>query len=192
MRVCCLNFASAKNPGGGFLGGSQAQEEALARASALYPCINQCQEYYEFHRKVRTNGLYSDHMIFSPLVPVFRDDHDRLLDEPWLTSIITSPAVNAGALQKNNPELAKQVEPAMRERIRKVLKLAASFGETHLILGAWGCGVFRNDPNVVAALFDEELRSAAFCRQFASVRFSVLDTLGKQATISAFEKRFAK
>ena len=37
--VVCLNFASAKNPGGGFLGGSQAQEETLARASAIYPCL---------------------------------------------------------------------------------------------------------------------------------------------------------
>src|SRR5688500_2570515 len=37
--VMCLNFASAKNPGGGFLGGALAQEECIARASALYPCL---------------------------------------------------------------------------------------------------------------------------------------------------------
>ena len=50
-KVCCLNFASAKNPGGGFLGGSQAQEESLARASGLYASLQQTREYYEFHRQ---------------------------------------------------------------------------------------------------------------------------------------------
>ena len=39
--VAALNFASAKNPGGGFLGGSQAQEESLARSSALYASLMQ-------------------------------------------------------------------------------------------------------------------------------------------------------
>src|SRR5258705_8268933 len=38
-HVAVLNFASAKNPGGGFLGSARAQEEDLARASALYPCL---------------------------------------------------------------------------------------------------------------------------------------------------------
>jgi uncharacterized protein (TIGR02452 family) len=81
--VLCLNFASAKRPGGGFLGGSQAQEESLARASGLYPCIVQFQEMYETNRRCGT-CLYTDHMIYSPQVPVFRDDEGRLLEEPFL------------------------------------------------------------------------------------------------------------
>jgi len=32
-------------------------------------------------------------------------------------------------------------------------RLAAAHGYTRLVLGAWGCGVFRNDPEVVAAAF---------------------------------------
>jgi uncharacterized protein (TIGR02452 family) len=40
--LACLNFASAKNPGGGFLSGSQAQEESLARASGLYSTLHSC------------------------------------------------------------------------------------------------------------------------------------------------------
>src|SRR5207253_5281746 len=95
-RVIALNFASAKNPGGGFLAGSQAQEESLARSSALYACLEPQREFYEHNRALRS-ALYSDHILFSPGVPVFRDDAGRLLDEPYLVSFITAPAVNAGA-----------------------------------------------------------------------------------------------
>ena len=67
--LACLNFASAKNPGGGFLSGSQAQEESLARASGLYATLQTQPEYYDYHRQ-GSSSLYSDHMIFSPGVPV--------------------------------------------------------------------------------------------------------------------------
>jgi uncharacterized protein (TIGR02452 family) len=75
-RILCLNFASARNPGGGFLKGSQAQEESLARASGLYPCIAQMTEYYEINRRQRS-GLYTDYMIYSPDVFVNSSERDR-------------------------------------------------------------------------------------------------------------------
>ena len=52
--VLCLNFASAKNPGGGFLGGSQAQEESIARSTGLYNCQMKVFEYYEVNRKEKS------------------------------------------------------------------------------------------------------------------------------------------
>src|SRR5262249_51633054 len=88
-HVALLNFASARNPGGGFLSGSQAQEESLARASGLCECLSRITDYYEANRRQRS-ALYTDHIIFSPGVPVFRDDDDRLLDEPWCVSMITA------------------------------------------------------------------------------------------------------
>jgi uncharacterized protein (TIGR02452 family) len=84
-HTVCLNFASAKNPGGGFRGGSQAQEESLARSSALYPCISQMQEMYDYNKRLKT-CLYSDYIIFSPDVTVFRNDQGDLLDEPYQAS----------------------------------------------------------------------------------------------------------
>jgi uncharacterized protein (TIGR02452 family) len=81
-RIALLNFASARNPGGGFLSGSQAQEESLARASGLYAALSRMTDYYGANRRSQS-ALYTDHMIYSPLVPVFRDDADRLLDDPW-------------------------------------------------------------------------------------------------------------
>jgi len=81
--VMCLNFASAKNPGGGFLGGALAQEECIARATGLYPCLLTAMEYYTFNRKGRT-GMYSDHMIYSSAVPIIKDENGRELEEPVL------------------------------------------------------------------------------------------------------------
>eukprot|EP01035_Chromulina_nebulosa_P065160 gene65160-89143_t len=72
-RVLCLNFASAKNPGGGFLCGSQAQEESLARCSGLYASQMAHFEMYEINRRINS-CLYSYHMLYSPSVTVFRND----------------------------------------------------------------------------------------------------------------------
>jgi uncharacterized protein (TIGR02452 family) len=132
-RVLALNFASAKNPGGGFLGGSQAQEESLARATGLYACLAPMAEMYQTNRAF-PSCLYTDHMIYSPDVPVFRDDDDRLLEEPYLVSILTAPAVNAGAVRQNEPENVARIEPVMRARIEKVLTVAAVTDHAMLIM----------------------------------------------------------
>jgi len=153
-RVAALNFASAKNPGGGFLNGSQAQEESLARASALYACLQSQTGYYDANR-ASPSLLYTDHLIVSPRVPVFRDDQGRLLEEPWEVTVLTSPAPNTGAIARNDPATLAAVEPSFRRRIEQVLAAAVVHGQTALVLGAWGCGVFGNDPAMVAGLFGE-------------------------------------
>ncbi|HEX5441188.1 MAG TPA: TIGR02452 family protein, partial [Ktedonobacterales bacterium] len=73
QRIGVLNFASARNPGGGFLRGARAQEESLARSSGLYHSLRQYPQFYAFHRAQETT-LYSDRMIYSPACPVLRDD----------------------------------------------------------------------------------------------------------------------
>ena len=184
-NVICLNFASAKNPGGGFLGGSQAQEESLARSSGLYPCIEQIHDYYDYHR-ARKSCLYSDRMIYSPNVPVFRDDNNELLNRIYTVSIMTAPAVNCTRVKQSDA-----VE-AMRIRIEKLLTACAANGHDTLILGAWGCGVFRNDPNDIAELFREQLENMKFYRVFKRVVFAVLDRSGAQTTLKAFENALIK
>jgi uncharacterized protein (TIGR02452 family) len=186
-RVAALNFASAKNPGGGFLGGSQAQEESLARASALHACLESQWGYYDANRRA-SSSLYTDHLIVSPRVPVFRDDADELLEEPWEVTVLTSPAPNAGALANDRPRL-QQVAPTFRRRIEQVLAAAVAFDQTALVLGAWGCGVFRNDPDMFAGLFGEFLLGPGrFARAFEHVAFAVLDRAGR--TIAPFARTF--
>ena len=189
-KVGALNFASAIRPGGGFLSGAQAQEESLARSSGLYPSLLRCPSYYEHHHAHRT-GLYSDRMIYSPRCPVFRTDAGTLLEQAYLVDFITSPAPNAGAVQRNEPHNLPCIEGVLRERSAKVLSLAVHNGCDVLILGAWGCGVFRNKPAMVADVFWEHLApNRPFWGRFRSVLFAVLDTSASQGIYKAFVERF--
>ena len=184
--VMCLNFASAKNPGGGFLGGALAQEECIARASALYPCLLQVEDYYATHRQMRS-CLYSDRMIYSPAVPVIKDEDGRLLNEPVCVTVVTSAAVNAGIVRRDERDDTDSILPVMEVRINKLLALCAHKQHNVLILGAWGCGVFRNDPEQIAQLFKEAL-SGAFAGQFKKVVFAI--KTNDENMMDAFRTRF--
>jgi uncharacterized protein (TIGR02452 family) len=158
--AACLVFASAKNPGGGFLGGAKAQEESIARSSALYPCLLTAPEFYALHRGQR-DLRYSDRVIYSPQVPVFRDDKGNLLDQPYTTSFLTAAAPNLGAIVRNRPEHAADVPAVLVRRARRVLEVAAVYGHRTMVLGAWGCGVFRNDPATLPSSLNEPDRPGA-------------------------------
>lgn len=185
--IAVLNFASARNPGGGFLNGSEAQEESLARSSALYASQQKVFSFYEAHR-AQKSCLYSDAMILSPDCPVFRDDAGRLLDEPYTVTFLTSPAPNAGAIASNAPEELPLVPETLKNRAELVLTLAVHAGCERIILGAWGCGVFRNDPRMVASTFAELLFDRGWSRRFRTVLFSVFDRGEPARTFRAFEE----
>ncbi|HEU4323659.1 MAG TPA: TIGR02452 family protein [Roseiflexaceae bacterium] len=182
-----LNFASARNPGGGFLGGAQAQEESLARSSGLYACLLG-NPMYELHNRVR-DPLYTDSAIYSPDVPVFRDDDGALLETPYRCAFITCPAVNAGVALERDRHIGPAIRAAMEARIDKVLRIAAAQGHDTLVLGAWGCGVFRNDPQQIADLFHAAL-AGPFGGVFATVVFAVLDWSRDLHIIRPFQQRF--
>ncbi len=169
--VCVLNFASAKNPGGGFLKGSSAQEESLVRASGLYKCIRDSY-MYEFNSQDNNQCLYSHYMIYSPTVPVFRDDDGELLSEPYTVSFITAPAVNTGVASKRGVN-ASFIQETMVERIERVLSLAVYYQNDVLVLGSWGCGVFGGDINDLGRMF-HKLLIGKFNGAFRKVLFSTM------------------
>ncbi|WP_395739622.1 TIGR02452 family protein [Prosthecobacter sp.] len=190
-RIGCLNFASAKNPGGGFLNGAEAQEEALSRSSALYDCLLCAPTYYDRNRS-HHSCLYLDLIIASPQVPFFRDDGGELLEEPMLATVITAPAPNAGAVSRNEPDRILEVEPTLRRRATQVLHVAVDSGIECLVLGAWGCGVFRNDPRLVARTFAMLLQpGGAFATQFKEVVFAIFDPSGTGPNLHAFKDQFS-
>jgi len=180
----CLNFASAKRPGGGFLGGAQAQEESLARASGLYPCLQTQPEYYT-RNKAFGSALYEDTIVYSPNVPFFRDDNGGWFDAPVLASVITAAAPNVSALKEQRKYDPDDVKVVLDKRCEFVLALAAHHKIDRLVLGAWGAGVFGNDPALVARIFGGLLQGT-FSGAFVEVVFAVLGTRETSANHRAF------
>lgn len=171
--VVLLNFASARNPGGGFLGGARAQEEEVCRCSGLYPLLLTQPKYYETNRAQRS-ALYTDYLIYSRDVPFFRTSAKAdWLEQPFVASVITAPAPNAGAIMQNEPEAATKIKETFARRWRNVLLVAAARGHRHVLLGAWGCGAFRNDPEVAATTVREWLMAPRFGGCFDRVVFAI-------------------
>ncbi|MFJ2442870.1 TIGR02452 family protein [Streptomyces sp. NPDC087658] len=189
--VAVLCFASARNPGGGYLNGAQAQEEALCRSSALYTTLLSVPEFYAHHRADRS-PFYTDRVVCSPAVPVFRDDRGRLLDTPYGVGFLTSPAPNAGVIARTAPDLAPLIPAALASRAQRVLETAVVRGYRRLVLGAWGCGVFMNDPAAVAEVFRAQLTGGGrFAGHFDETVFAVLDRTAGATTRGAFHRVLA-
>ncbi len=182
-----LNFASAKNPGGGFLNGAMAQEESIAASSCLYKTLLLHEEYYRKNRACGTM-MYTNHAIYSPEVVFFRDGKFRLLKEPVTASVLTLPAVNMGQVMLRGEDV-EQAEQVMKRRMKLSLAIFARQECKCLILGAYGCGVFRNDPKKIAKWWQELLKDS-FADTFETVVFAVLDNSSSQACIKAFQEIF--
>ncbi len=179
-RPVVLNFASPTVPGGGFLAGERAQEEYHCRSSALFAC-QVGGPMYAFHAQ-QANALRSDAMIYSPEVPVFRDDEHRKLEEPFRVAFISAAACDARDVAPlDQPKIAG----AMGARIVKVLATAQANGHDALVLGAWGCGNFANDPGLIAELFRQALHGP-FRGAFRHVTFAIVETDPAQPCLHQF------
>ena len=138
---------------------------------------------YDAHRR-RDDYESSDWAILSPHVPVFRTDDGTALEEPWLLSVITCAAPVAKRVgQPRSAEL-------LRARILRVLDIARAWGYESLVLGAWGCGAFGNDPKRTA----EDFRSALegpFTGAFRQVVFAITDWSPERRFLAPFRDTFA-
>lgn len=158
-KTCILNFASAKHPGGGFLNGVMAQEEALAYCSTLY--VSQVGSPYYRENRLNPSKMYCDNMQYARVL-FFRDSSFRLVKDPIETNIISAPAVNMKQVRlKENPVIATQV---MKRRMGYVLDLMLEKGCHTAVLGAWGCGVFGNNPYIIAENWRELLQQRPYFR----------------------------
>jgi uncharacterized protein (TIGR02452 family) len=183
LRPLVLNFANGVNPGGGFLAGARAQEEVLCRSSALYTTILG-DPMYESHRR-RPLPDSTDGAILSPDVPVFREDNGRALEQPYLLSFITCAAPYAPGV--GQPESGRLLQC----RIHRVLEIARSYGYATLVLGAWGCGAFQNDPARTAKDFRSALEGD-FRGAFDEVVFAIADWSSDRRYLGPFRDVFAE
>lgn len=179
LNPLALNFANGKHPGGGFLNGARAQEENLCRSSALYHTLLGDQ-MYENHRNLVDSSEWA---IYSPDVPVFRTDDGATIKQPWLLSFITCAAPYARSIgQPSASEL-------LRKRIYRVLEISRAYNYSSLILGAWGCGAFGNDPWTTAKDFKHYLTND-FKGAFDTVIFAITDWSTERRFIKPFREVF--
>ncbi|CAB9516082.1 Uncharacterized protein conserved in bacteria (DUF2263) [Seminavis robusta] len=183
-KPLALNFANGYSVGGGFLGGSRAQEECLCRSSALYVTLKG-DDMYKHHQRQPGPKVSSSWAILSPNVPVFRTDAGKELSEPWLLSIVT-----CAAPQAHKAKNAKEAEKLLKQRIRRVLEIAAAYGYTSLVLGAWGCGAFGCDPVRTARDFRESLENE-FAGVFTNIVFAITDWSEERMFLGPFRDAFA-
>jgi uncharacterized protein (TIGR02452 family) len=181
QRVLALNFANGVQPGGGFLNGARAQEEGLCRSSALHATLHG-DPMYQAHRQ-RPRADSSDWAILSPRVPVFRADEGTPEEAPWELCFLTCAAPYA-------PHLGQpRAGDLLRQRIHRVLAIAAAYGYPALVLGAWGCGAFANDPARTARDFHAAL-AEDFAGAFAEVVFAIADWSPERQFLGPFAAQF--
>lgn len=178
--TCVLNFASATNPDGGVQWGANAQEECLCRCSTLYANLTTQETwkpFYEAHRK-QNDPLYNDDCIYTPEVVVFKTDtREPELMHPedwWKANVITCAAPNLRPDQDGNMRVhinSQELYDLHVKRMRRILNIAAKNENTVVILGAYGCGAFRNPPEIVASAMRQVIEE--FRYHFRVIEFAV-------------------
>lgn len=170
-RTAVLNFACASTPGGGFLSGSKAQEECLCRQSTLYGSLtsDSARPYYEDNAACMA-PVRKPALLYSPCVYVFRNADLTFKPEPVRTQVVTMAAPNLRGAAKY--ALMPQVDHYLLTSVRMMSAYLAGKADT-LILGAWGCGSFGNDPAHMATIFRRVLWSEGFGHAFRQIIFAI-------------------
>ena len=183
-RPLVLNFANGTHVGGGFLRGAKAQEETLCYVSSLF-CSLIDHPFYEYNAKI-SNNKSSDYSILSRAT-VFRNESYQLIEQPWHMDVLTCAAPIA-RLDWSGVSIDEGAE-IMDQRIARVLDIAIAYGFTDLVLGAWGCGAFGNDPQRIAQLFAKHLSERS--QYFDSVVFAIADWSEDRRFLQPFSVHFS-
>lgn len=202
-RIAVHNFASPVNPGGGVVNGSSAQEESLCRCSTLYYSLDQRRMWdaYYLPNRGRGDALATDACIWTPDVVICKSDEalpQRLSREQWLSvDVVTCAAPNLRGTTSNllNPAASRtdgvpltRIFDIHRQRARHLLAVAASEQVDCLVLGAFGCGAFRNDPYLVANAWHEAINE--YRTYFDLIEFAVFHMPYESENYEAFAAEF--
>ena len=190
-KIAVLNFANAFTPGGGVTIGSNAQEEGLCRCSTLYPVLNRKylkENYYGYHKKIGDLKA-TDTVIYSQDIIIFKTDRNTPKEMPkqdWVkVDVMTIAAPDLRKISMSNEELFE----CHVKRAVHMLAVAANQEADILVLGAFGCGAFRNNPKVVARAYREALEK--FPKAFKKVEFAIYCSDEEQKNYHMFKDTLA-
>ena len=194
-RTAVLNFANPQYPGGGALQGAMAQEECLCRSSNLYLCLNSVtvfEDFYFYHKKLGHN-FFSDRLIYTRDVTVFKDDSEipELLpnSKRFCVDVITCAAPYIVKRKYTNRAALKEL---FKSRIKNIFEAAIDNGVAVLVLGAFGCGAFGNPPEVVAEAFHEVIDGNGYKDCFNKIVFAIKPNDLNNSNFQAFDNELSK
>ncbi|MDR0918989.1 MAG: TIGR02452 family protein [Oscillospiraceae bacterium] len=186
-KVAVLNFASANNPGGGVEKGASAQEEAICRLTSLHPCLEDVKRKGLFYGKYKA-PFYSDEVIYTPNVLVLKEDTFKAKRLPVgkeeHLDVVSCAAPNQRVRALSRSETRRVFE----KRVKNILNVCIENGVQDIVLGAFGCGVFSNPPDVVAETMRNVL--SEYVGVFRNVTFAVLARDESDVNLQAFRKVF--
>ncbi len=202
QHVVVHNFASASSPGGGVVNGANAQEECLCRCSGLFFSLNtpaMWDGFYQPHRDAH-DSIHNDDVIYTRGVTVFKTDTaaPQLMPEPdWFdVDVITCAApnlreqpsnrYNTGDGKKKIVMKDSELLALHEKRLRRILEVALSEGCDTIILGAFGCGAFMNNPQVVALANRNIIKDYLYA--FKNIEYAVYCSPKDDSNFKAFER----
>lgn len=202
QRTAVHNFASATNPGGGVERGANAQEECLCRCSDLFFCLNtpdMWNAFYTPHRNAQ-DPIHNDDIIFTPGVTVFKTDTaipELMAEKDWYTvDVITCAAPNLRERPSNNYNTGDGRKRALlkdsellklhEKRLKRILDVAVLHNEDAIILGAFGCGAFANNPEVVARAAKNVIPK--YLKAFQNIEFAIYCSPRNTQNYQIFER----
>jgi uncharacterized protein (TIGR02452 family) len=147
-----LNLADDLFPGGCVAQGSGAQEEALFRRT------NYCDTL-----KQKLYPIKNDEAIYSPQVSVIKTNEKtgwEILDKYPRIAFIACPGLKYPNVVNVNgePRLQEEDVEILKIKVKTIIQTAVIFNHDTIIMGALGCGAWRNPVKHVAEIFKEVLQ----------------------------------
>lgn len=176
-----LNMANRQNPGGGVTKGAGAQEETIFRRTNIFRSLYQFAPYagqygvsksiFQYPMDRNFGGIYS------PCVTIFRESETKgykLMSAPYEVAFISVAGMNRPPLTQDGMIVETLVEP-IKHKIRTIFRIGLAHGHDALVLGALGCGAFRNPPHHIARLFHEVMNEPEFANKYKRIVFAILE-----------------
>lgn len=172
-----LNFANRRNAGGGVLNGARAQEETIFRRTNLFRSLYQFMYYAESFNLQKNRHQYPMDPnfggVYTPYATVFRASNYTLLNTPQKISFISVAAMNRPRLIDDM--IAFELIPETLNKIRTILRIGLYHGHDAIVLGAFGCGAFKNPPTHIALLFKQVINDLEFKHKFKRIVFAIIE-----------------
>ena len=182
-KVCVVDPASYRMPAGNYLNGGWGTEEQICAESSLFPVLEGLRTiYHDANRQSTHGGLNSDRALYLTDIMFTTGGTMRKRDV-----LVCAPPNRNFALE--NHRSPAECDMDLAHRVETLMRVAAANGADTLVLGAFGCGFFGNDPEQVAGLFKSWL--GAHPGQFGEVVFSIAGGPALDAFREAFPKEEA-